>query len=222
MLVDYLRRHHVALLALLIALGGTSYAAVQLPRNSVGTPQLRAKAVTSAKLAKNVRAQLATAGVPGPQGAAGPQGEPGPQGGPGPKGDPGDQGDLGPTSGGVGGVNVTITPAAGTPAFSTTSVTLPEAGKVLVLVMGTFSVRCSSGDCSREISVQVGGTTVPGAFGTVSSTAGIETTQTINSAGILTGVLAGTHTVTIASRTTGPSNGSANKGDVRVVAVALG
>ena len=32
----YVRRHHVALLGLFIALGGTSYAAVKLPRNSVG------------------------------------------------------------------------------------------------------------------------------------------------------------------------------------------
>lgn len=217
MVVDYLRRHHVALLALLIALGGTSYAAVQLPRNSVGTPQLRAKAVTPAKLSHKVRAQLATAGVPGPQGAAGPKGDPGA------KGDPGDQGALGPTSAGVGGVNLTVTPATGTPAFSTTTVTLPQPGKVLVLVMGTFSVRCTAaGDCGRQITAQVGGTTVPGAFATVASTAGVETTQTLNSAGILTGVPAGTHTVTIASRITGPSNGSGNSGDVRVVAIALG
>jgi hypothetical protein len=43
--MSYLRRHHVGLLALFVALGGTSYAASQLPRNSVGTTQLRAGAV---------------------------------------------------------------------------------------------------------------------------------------------------------------------------------
>jgi hypothetical protein len=42
----------VALLALFISLGGTSYAAVNsLPPNSVGTAQLKTKAVTSAKIA---------------------------------------------------------------------------------------------------------------------------------------------------------------------------
>lgn len=40
----------VALLALFISLGGSAYAALRLPKNSVGTPQLRKGAVTSAKL----------------------------------------------------------------------------------------------------------------------------------------------------------------------------
>ncbi len=39
-----------ATLALVVALGGTSYAAVALPRNSVGAPQLKSNAVTSAKI----------------------------------------------------------------------------------------------------------------------------------------------------------------------------
>ena len=37
----------VACIALAIALGGTSYAAVTLPRNSVGTKQLKKNAVNS-------------------------------------------------------------------------------------------------------------------------------------------------------------------------------
>jgi hypothetical protein len=48
--LDYLKRHHIGLIALFVALGGTSYAATQLPRNSVGTGQIRAGAVTTAKL----------------------------------------------------------------------------------------------------------------------------------------------------------------------------
>jgi hypothetical protein len=46
----YLRRHHVGVLALFVALGGTSYAATQLPRNSVGTTQIRNGSVTAAKI----------------------------------------------------------------------------------------------------------------------------------------------------------------------------
>ena len=38
--IRYVRRHHIGLLALFIALGGTSYAAVALPANSVGTKQI--------------------------------------------------------------------------------------------------------------------------------------------------------------------------------------
>jgi hypothetical protein len=43
----------VACTALLIALGGTSYAAIKLPRNSVGTKQLKKNAVTSPKVKNN-------------------------------------------------------------------------------------------------------------------------------------------------------------------------
>jgi hypothetical protein len=43
----------VACLALGIALGGTSYAAIKLPRNSVGTKQLKKNAVTSLKVKNN-------------------------------------------------------------------------------------------------------------------------------------------------------------------------
>ena len=45
----------VATLALVVALGGTSYAAAQLPRNSVGSKQLKAQAVTPAKLSPATR-----------------------------------------------------------------------------------------------------------------------------------------------------------------------
>ncbi|MEP6910056.1 MAG: hypothetical protein ABI896_06440 [Actinomycetota bacterium] len=41
----------VACIALAVALGGTSYAAIRLPRNSVGTAQLQNDAVTARKLA---------------------------------------------------------------------------------------------------------------------------------------------------------------------------
>src|SRR5437879_3021346 len=43
----YLRRHHLALLALVVALGGSAYAAAKLPSKSVGKKQLQAGAVTA-------------------------------------------------------------------------------------------------------------------------------------------------------------------------------
>jgi hypothetical protein len=42
----------VSLIALFVALGGTSYAVFKLPKNSVGTKQLKKDAVTTAKLKK--------------------------------------------------------------------------------------------------------------------------------------------------------------------------
>jgi len=75
----HVRGNAVAYVALFIALGGTSYAAT-LPRNSVGSKQLKANAVTSAKVKnRSLRATdfatgVLTRGPRGPQGPAGPAG----------------------------------------------------------------------------------------------------------------------------------------------------
>src|ERR671917_2117113 len=67
----------VACIALIVALGGTSYAALKLPRNSVGNKQLRPSAVTSGKVrngsltAKDFRASALKRGPRGPQGPKG-------------------------------------------------------------------------------------------------------------------------------------------------------
>jgi hypothetical protein len=86
----------VACIALVVALGGVSYAAAVLPKNSVGTPQLKKKAVTGAKLRKNAvtgakvkdrtltAADFRTGQLPaGPQGPQGPNGDKGDSGAPG-------------------------------------------------------------------------------------------------------------------------------------------
>jgi hypothetical protein len=86
----------IALLALLIAMGGTSYAAIKLPANSVGTKQLKANAVVSSKvknhslIAEDFAPNRIPTGPRGPQGPAGPQGLPGPRGATGPQGPPGE------------------------------------------------------------------------------------------------------------------------------------
>jgi hypothetical protein len=68
--------------ALFIALGGVSYAALKLPANSVGTKQLKNKAVTLGKIAPSARGALhGAAGAPCPAttlACRGPQGLPGP------------------------------------------------------------------------------------------------------------------------------------------------
>jgi hypothetical protein len=48
----------VALVALFVALGGVGYAAVTLPKNSVGSKQLKKNAVTGKKIRKNAVTSL--------------------------------------------------------------------------------------------------------------------------------------------------------------------
>jgi hypothetical protein len=214
-MLAYLKRHHIALLALFIALGGTSYAAAGLPRNSVGKNQLRKGAVVESKLSHAVRAKLEKKGKTGPPGATGPTGPQGPQGIPGEKGDPG------PTSAGVGGMNTTVTVGGLTTAIgSPTTVTLDRPGNVLVQIQGTLTATCGGVACSRTIGVTVDGQTVPGAFAVGNGTANTTTDTPVAVSGILTGVAAGTHPVTIMGKTSGSPTGSV--GDLRVVAIAVG
>src|SRR4051794_24277548 len=92
----YVRRHHIALLALFFALGGTAFAAgnALLPANSVGTAQIKAGAVTKGKIASKTLKQLK--GIKGAQGAPGAAGPAGPQGTQGIQGVAGPQGPAGP------------------------------------------------------------------------------------------------------------------------------
>src|SRR3954452_23646976 len=108
-----------ASLALFIALGGTSYAALSLPRDSVGQRELRARSVGASELMPgavtsrsvhdgsiaprdlSAAARASLAGPPGPIGLTGPAGptgalgERGPQGLQGQQGPKGDQGPPG-------------------------------------------------------------------------------------------------------------------------------
>lgn len=97
---SYLVRHHVGLLALTLALGGTAYAA-SLPGNSVGRAQLRDNAVTSREIRNGslVRSDF-KAGVlaRGRTGDRGSPGAPGTLGAPGAPGRPGDAGAPGPSA----------------------------------------------------------------------------------------------------------------------------
>jgi hypothetical protein len=101
--VSYVRRHHLGMLALFVALSGTAYAAT-LPRNSVGPAQLKRNAVTSAKvkprslLASDFRRGQLPAGPEGPPGARGAEGATGARGAEGPPGPRGPQGPAGATN----------------------------------------------------------------------------------------------------------------------------
>src|SRR3954470_1599348 len=74
----------MATLAVFIALGGSSYAAFRLPRNSVGAAQIRAGAVRSSEVKNgslrsadlSAGTRRALRGAAGPAGAQGPAGAP--------------------------------------------------------------------------------------------------------------------------------------------------
>jgi hypothetical protein len=65
----------ISVLALFVALGGVGYAATVLPKNSVGTKQLKNGSVTQKKI--SVAAQNALRGATGPQGERGSKGDAG-------------------------------------------------------------------------------------------------------------------------------------------------
>ena len=65
----------ISTLCLFLLLGGGAYAATQLPKNSVGTKQLKNGAVTKQKIAKAAQTAFAgKQGLQGPKGDAGPIG----------------------------------------------------------------------------------------------------------------------------------------------------
>jgi hypothetical protein len=94
----HVRQQLVGYIALFIAMGGVSYAAVKLPAKSVGPTQIKNGAVTPSKVAASTielfKGQRGLPGAVGPAGLTGP---------PGPKGDTGIQGPPGPSTGPAGG-----------------------------------------------------------------------------------------------------------------------
>jgi hypothetical protein len=176
----------MATLALFVALGGSSYAALQLPRASVGTAQLEANAVTSPKVKpgslmlsdfrrsersrlRGARGRHGAQGPPGTPGAQGVPGPEGPQGLRGPQGEPGLQGLPGPTEGTsddfLEGETLVAEFAWDEGDFTTT-----RAGKVYVSKqLDSLMVECTVGDWRAWL--EVDGQRVPGTvYGLTSGT----------------------------------------------------
>jgi hypothetical protein len=158
-------------LALFIALGGAAYAATKLPKNSVGSKQIKKEAVTPAKLSKSAKSTLA--GPAGPAGPKGPKGATGATGARGLKGDTGAKGDTGPQ--GPGATTLTYD-AAASPTPSKTAV-----GTVLGV---TFSAECSiplAGEAEVKLFV------LP-SNGSLRWDSGTETTDTSTNEGLSTSI----------------------------------
>src|SRR4051812_7323341 len=126
----------VALIALCVALGGGAYAAIKLPKNSVGAKQLKKGAVTPPKLSAKTRQQLK--GKTGPPGTSGAPGAPGA---PGEPGQPGTPGAAGP------GAKLLVTEP-----FASASNEYVQLGKVGPFTLHT-RCRVSGGTVSAELIV---------------------------------------------------------------------
>jgi hypothetical protein len=212
MFLGYLRRHHVGLLALFLALGGTSYAAVKLPRNSVGTAQIKSHAVTTSK--------LSTATVKALKGAKGDPGATGPAGANGAKGDPGAPATF---SAGVSGLSVSSGPATGNDVLQPVTVTLKSAGSVLVVATMGINGTCGGGGCTFQLGAAVDGVPVTGASISASAGAGSPFTKaTVTLAGMAQNLPAGTHIVQLRSLADANVAASTVSTDSRVVAFAIG
>jgi hypothetical protein len=197
----FLRRNTIALLALFLALGGTTYAASSalIARNSVASPQvvngsLQTKDL-SAKARKALKGNRGLRGVPGAPGANGVQG---------PKGATGAQGPVGPDLEELraqrdltpGGTDLTGAPS-GRVQVNTVAITAPSAG--FLIISGHAFVNNDSGATSYVIVPKLDGTAVNATGWGSTLFAGADTTATERfelSYTTTVPVAAGAHTVT--------------------------
>ena len=154
----------IASIALFVALGGVSWAAVTLPANSVGKRQLKRSAVTSAKVANGsltakdfAAGQLpagrqgatGAAGERGPSGSAGPKGDRGETGSAGTKGEKGDRGDTGPA--GASGCDGLLCPGTDLQAGQHATITIDG---ILIATVAAYRTSCQT---PSTCTVRVGG-----------------------------------------------------------------
>jgi Collagen triple helix repeat (20 copies) len=177
----------VASLALFLALGGAAFAATQLPRNSVGTGQLKPGAVTSGKIAKKTRNQLTGAqGPAGPQGKTGPKGSAGARGATGSKGDTGARGPAGVDAGPATEVFREVAKLIGTAPTQVLAQNLSPGAYVITANV----VLVEAGTTMKIVNCQLDGgglaeTAVNGAEG-IAATVTLSTTETLGAAGTAT------------------------------------
>jgi hypothetical protein len=155
--LSYVRKHHIALLALFVAMGGTSYAAFKLPNNSVGAAQIKPNAVGTSELKNNTVgvSDLSDKAIASLRGLKGDTGAPGEKGAQGDKGAPGSDGAPGPpatwTSSTVAAAQgISTNSSAGTPLADLATVgpevtvTVPASGLAEVYAQADFSSSSSN------------------------------------------------------------------------------
>jgi hypothetical protein len=233
--VEHFRRNAVAYTALFVALGGTSYAAVKLPNNSVGTAQIKAGAVTASKLANGaVTGTKVRDGSLAPgdfKAGSAPAGSAGPPGAPGPKGDRGSAGQNGLPGLGASAFSDDQSPAAPPGPFSAgikqVTITTTQPGKLVITdaTAEDATVHNPTGSTQNyDAAVYVDGVGVPGTFH-VAGSVPANTSHELGPftlQGSISNVPAGTHTVTLALRLESGSGDFLTSGAGRLLVVATG
>jgi hypothetical protein len=208
----------IATLALFLALGGGAYAAFKLPKNSVGSKQLKTNAVNSSKvkngslLAGDFKAGQLPVGAQGVQGIQGIQGI---------QGLTGDTGAVGPTAGAT-------DPGSGNPSatfnVSTVSATITTKASSKLVVMGSVRsdvVCASTGPCTRTWGLYVDGTPVPGSAYPTGADASSSDDESVATTGITGTLPPGTHTAALRAADSGHVANS-HTSIPRVTVIALG
>lgn len=198
----------VACIALAITLGGTSYAAIVIPRNSVGTVHLKNNAVTSLKVQnQSLRAIDFAPGqlLRGPAGPAGAQGA---------AGSAGPAGPAGPAGASAAGGTLAFKIASSNDPVATTStsfveltsqtIAVPTGSTATLLVTFSAESACSGGTGSCAVRVMIDGVEAAPGGGTDiafdSSDGGAETASSWESHAIerfATGKAAGNHAIAV-------------------------
>ena len=155
----------MATIAVFLALGGASWAAVKLPRNSVGSAQLKRGAVTGAKVRNgslslsDLRKGSLRAGLRGETGATGPAGHDGARGQQGPVGPAGPVDAYTGSSPGTPLTTLTssVTSVVTTPTLPAGAYTIAARANVIAAAAGT-SVLCSvASDAAQNVTVPATG-----------------------------------------------------------------
>jgi hypothetical protein len=236
LLARHLRANAVAYLAIFVALGGTSYAAITIPNNSVGNKQLKKDAVDSKKVKNSsltpddVKAGQAATGPPGIEGALGAQGAVGNKG---PQGDQGDKGQRGDQ--GVPGISLTPSKsvsedpvdidvlAADTVLLTAPAVVTTTPTRLRAAALGTFLGDSSTAaDCAVKVATDGGAKTVMGQRSMVQVPSFSGLTTPVGAEGAVN-VAAGSHVVTfecLDGSSTAGTGFTFQRGDLRVTTSA--
>jgi hypothetical protein len=186
----------MATVAVFVALGGTSYAALRIPRRSVGHAQLRANAVTSV----NVRnGSLRAADFKSGDLPRGPKGSTGSKGATGGRGPTGATGPVGPTATAVGGSTAGNPPAGADATLASAAITTKAAGPLLITALGSVTSACAAAPCAADFGIYVDGQPVASTLSHVADSA----SASFNHIGRTGSLPAGAHTVSIAVKRTG-------------------
>jgi hypothetical protein len=213
----------MATIAVFLALGGGAYAALSLPKNSVGSKQIKRNAVNSSKvknrslLAADFKAGQLPAGPQGLQGLQGVQGIQGIQ------GQQGDRGLTGPTAVfQLDSAGAYDPPATGETALTQTTVNLPVSGRLMITATMQVTARAKpSGDTVQTYGVYLDGQAVPNTKATMRAPMSGSNSETVVSVGV-TGVLApGAHTIQY-SVTNDANFLSSDLGERNIVSVLVG